>query len=379
MSPALFGTVFSLLTFALGFWFVYQLLRQNGRILLRLEALEEQVAALAAAAAPPAPRGLDPGSNAPDFELPDLSGTAVKLADWRGRPLLLIFFNPTCGFCEQMADDLAVLSPDGSDGRPIPVVITTGALPGNREFMRTHGIRCPVLVQPGDTVSVRYQAAGTPMGYLIDEDGMIATPLTIGAEALLALAAVPVGSPTKPPPTAALEPHGEPRKGKVNRGLHTSRLRRDGLKAGTPAPPFRLPRLDGGELALEEFRGGKLLLVFSDPDCGPCAEVAPALEEFHRRAYGVAVLMISRRDLEANRQKVADLGITFPVVLQRHWEVSLLYGMFATPIAYLIDESGVLASDVAVGVKPIRDLMAAAAGQQPDVEGNGAYTAVRSA
>ena len=42
-----------------------------------------------------------------------------------------------------------------------------------------------------------------------------------------------------------------------------------------------------------------------------------------------------------------------PIVMQKQWEVSLQYGMFATPIAYLIGEQGVLLSDVAVGVEPI--------------------------
>src|SRR5262249_49586109 len=204
--------------------------------------------------------------------------------------------------------------------------------------------------------------------------------LTVGAENLLALAAVqvPPAPETAEAETTAGKEHGDGQKGKANRGLHTSRLRRDGLKAGTPAPPFRLPRLDGGELSLEEFRGRRVLLVFSDPECGPCMELAPALEQFHRGPAGVQVLMISRRDPEANRQKVAELGLTFPVVLQRHWEISLLYGMFATPIAYLIDEQGVLATDVVVGVQPIQALLATAA--RPDevrgAEGNGAYAEV---
>jgi len=38
-----------------------------------------------------------------------------------------------------------------------------------------------------------------------------------------------------------------------------------------------------------------------------------------------------------------------------------LYGMFATPMAYWIDEQGVVAADVAAGVEPIRQLMAKAA------------------
>ena len=40
-------------------------------------------------------------------------------------------------------------------------------------------------------------------------------------------------------------------------------------------------------------------------------------------------------------------------MLQKQWEISLQYGMFATPIGYLVDEQGILASDVAVGVEPI--------------------------
>lgn len=382
MSAALFGAVLPWLLAALGLWLFYQLLRQNGRILLRLEAVEEQVAQLRAAAAAQTPPGLEVGSTAPAFEVPDLSGKPASLSSWRGRRVLLIFFNPQCGFCEQMADSLAALRADGSDGRPIPVLISSGDPQENRRFIQKHGIRCPVLVQQKDEILSLYRANGTPMGYLLDEDGVIAAPLAEGAEAVLALANVQIPSPpqTEASEKADHEAQGEHRKGKANRGLHTSRLRRDGLKAGTPAPPFRLPRLDGGELALEEYRGMRILVVFSDPDCGPCAELAPALEQFHRSGSGVRVLMISRRDAEANRRKVAELGLTFPVVLQRHWEISMLYGMFATPIAYLIDEQGVLATDVAAGAEPIRDLIAAVARQQSILaaQGNGAI-AERSA
>src|SRR6266545_7714424 len=68
-----------------------------------------------------------------------------------------------------------------------------------------------------------------------------------------------------------------------SRSLARSRIKRDGLKAGTPAPEFRLPRLDGrGELSLVELRGRRVLMVFSSPQCGPCNALAPELEKFHR-------------------------------------------------------------------------------------------------
>jgi len=144
-----------------------------------------------------------------------------------------------------------------------------------------------------------------------------------------------------------------PQGAKDYRSLTASRLNRKGLKAGVRAPEFRLPSLDGGELSLEDFRGRRVLLVFSDPHCGPCAELAPRLQELHLERPGLSVLVISRGDIEENRDKASELGLTFPIVLQQKWEVSLKYAMFATPIGYLIDEQGILASDVAVGVEPI--------------------------
>ena len=160
-----------------------------------------------------------------------------------------------------------------------------------------------------------------------------------------------------------------------NRSLSRSRIKRDGLKTGTSAPDFRLPRLDGGELSLEELRGRRVLLVFSDPQCGPCNVLAPMLEKFHREnrtnarspsrpappgegepAHPV-VVMISRGEPKENRQKVKEHRLTFLIVLQRQREVSRRYAMFATPVAYLIDKAGVIAHEVAVGVEPILRLL----------------------
>src|SRR5262249_14369827 len=100
-------------------------------------------------------------------------------------------------------------------------------------------------------------------------------------------------------------------------------------------------------------RGRRLLLVFSDPECGPCEELAPRLQELHVQRPDLRVLVISRRDAEATRAKADALGLSFPIVLQKHWEISLRYGMVPTPIRYLIDERGLIARDVAVGVGPI--------------------------
>jgi peroxiredoxin len=142
-----------------------------------------------------------------------------------------------------------------------------------------------------------------------------------------------------------------------NRSLVRSRIKRDGLKAGTVAPDFRLPCLDGTERALQDFRGRRVLLVFSDPDCGPCQALASHLERFHREHLDIPVVTISRGDPKENRTKVKEHGLTFPVLLQQRWEISRLYAIFATPVAYLLDEQGVIVKDVVMGVEPIQALL----------------------
>jgi peroxiredoxin len=360
MSVILLGILLPWLFVGMGCWLGYQLVRQNGRLLVRLEALEHRLGQLSQPAAPsprpavpPSPEGLPLGSFAPEFALPDLEGNRRALSAFRGRRLLLIFFNPRCGFCTRMAADLAVLPTDGAEGRPLPLVISTGDAEENRKLVAEHGLRCPVLLQEQMEVASRYQCHGTPMGYLIDEAGNIASDLAVGSQALLALATAPPA-----PPAVHGNGHHGPR---GNRDLADSKLNRTGLPAGTPAPDFTLPALDGGTLSLEQFRGRPVLLVFSDPHCGPCNQLAPELEQAHRRGGDLQILMVSRGDREANRQKAAEHKLTFPIGLQKQWEISRAYGMFATPIAYRIDAAGVIAGEVAAGVEPIRALLARAA------------------
>jgi peroxiredoxin len=352
MTALVFGTVLPWLLIGVGTWLGFQLVRQNGRLLLRLETVEKLLAPRAAVK-PREASGLPIGMSAPDFELPDLTGVRFKLSDFRDRNVLLIFFNPQCGHCTKMAPDLAAL-PEGGGDLPVPVVVSTGDAHENRKLVAQYGMRCLVLLQEEMEIASKYRAQGTPMGYRIDKAGCIASELTVGAEPLLKLAATIMPDQN----TARVPENGSaPSGGKGDPSLARSRLNRNGLKAGATAPDFELPRVDGGELSLAGLRGGRVLLVFSDPDCGPCDELAPRLQEIHLRRPDLQVLVVSRRDVEANRAKAAALGLTFPIVLQRQWEISLKYAMFATPVGYLIDEQGILASDVAVGVGPILALV----------------------
>jgi len=388
-----------------GCWLGWQLLRQNGRMLLRLDELEKRLDVFEFGE-DEVTAGLPVGSEAAAFELPDLAGETRTLAQYRGQSVLLIFFNPACGFCRDLMPKLAALfshshrgnkaealgsksesesttSPDRlltsavTSEPPLTLIITTGDAQANRTLFDGHKLNCPILLQQDLEVAGAYKANGTPSAYLIGADGKIASELAMGAEALLELANKRCSSrgnealtekSERPNPKSEIDQslvisaatgNGDDRGARFsNHSLARSKIKRDGLKAGTTAPDFRLPRLDGhGDLALSDLRGSRVLLVFSSPGCGPCNTLAPQLEQFHRDHPELEVVMISKGEPKENLAKVKDHGLTFPVVLQQQWEISRRYAMFATPIAYLMDERGIIAHDVAVGPDAILRLM----------------------
>ena len=50
------------------------------------------------------------GTPAPDFELPDTDGKTVRLRDFDGKPLLVIFLCNHCPYVKHIANDLAQIA-----------------------------------------------------------------------------------------------------------------------------------------------------------------------------------------------------------------------------------------------------------------------------
>lgn len=182
----LFGVVLPWVIVGIGSWLGYKLLAQNGLIMLRIEALDNLVAKLGPP--PDVPEGLAPGAVAPQFELPELNGGRVSLGQFHGRRVLLVFFSSNCTYCEQMAPELAALPLDGSDQRPIPLLVTSADREEMLAFVSKYGLKCLVLLQKKGEISTAYKGIFTPSGYLIDEEGIIISELAVGAARLLGLA-----------------------------------------------------------------------------------------------------------------------------------------------------------------------------------------------
>jgi peroxiredoxin len=378
-------------------WVVlYQLMKQQGRMLLRLDTLEVQSgragAGLCGDGGRSAPQGLEVGTPFGSFHLPDLEGRQVRSDELPRKRTLLVHWSPNCGFCKQIASELARLQGALSKREVSLVFISHGDTEAIRSQMKEHSLEGTVLVvKKGKLPPKPFRQLGTPVAYLLDEERRVAEPLAVGAEQVpeLAREAAGVEEADEPspeangqavPPTASRRPfsgeqpigrgetngEGAPPKGSRRRlpgekPLSQSKLERNGLKAGTPAPSFRRPDISGREVALDDYRGRSVLLVFSDPRCGPCELLAPELARLDiRGGNNLAIILISRGDLEENRQKARQHGYTFPVVRQKTWEISKEFGIFATPVAFLIGEDGVIAHNVARGVDEILTLAARA-------------------
>jgi peroxiredoxin len=325
---------------------LYQLLRQQGRILLRLDSLEQTSGRAAIASQDQGQlesAGLSVGSPAPPLVLPDLAGQTLLPVAVQGKRTLLIHWTRGCGFCDDIANDIVLLQEPIARENVQLVLICGGEAEDIRKLAQRVGLNCRVLLceEPCDEPEI-FKDIQTPAAYLLDDRGRVAQPLAVGSEQVLTLArAVAAGTERKRLPGV--------------RALTASRIERNGLKAGTPAPTFRLPDLSGRPVALDDYRGRKVLLVFTDPHCKPCDNLAPHLARVHRehQGNGLQLVMVGRGDAEENRRKAKDHGLDFPVVLQKNWEVSKQYGIFATPVGFLISEQGVIEREVATGPQAI--------------------------
>jgi thiol-disulfide isomerase/thioredoxin len=110
-----------------------------------------------------------------------------------------------------------------------------------------------------------------------------------------------------------------------------------GLSVGASAPPFAITDRDGHALTLDHARaaGRPVVLIFTDPDCGPCQALRPELESWRRRHADALTL----------------------VVLDRGRDVAHDYHVRATPTAITVAADGTIATRPALGAPAIAELI----------------------
>jgi thiol-disulfide isomerase/thioredoxin len=108
----------------------------------------------------------------------------MDLAGLRGRPTLLLFWNPSCGFCQAMLRDVKTWERTRPEDAPEVLVIAAGS----HEAIRGQGFRSRVLLDPDFGAGQIFGAGGTPSAIVLDEDGRVASEVGAGAPAVFALA-----------------------------------------------------------------------------------------------------------------------------------------------------------------------------------------------
>jgi methylamine dehydrogenase accessory protein MauD len=357
-SAQLVGLIFGLVVLGLlvgTWWFLLHLLRQNGRLLTRLEALEERLGIEGAAAQPP--EGLPVGSQAPAFELSGLYGETLTLEALRapGRPVVLLFTDPGCGPCNALLPDVGRWQEEHARKLTLALV-SRGEVEENKTKAQEHGLK-NVVLQNDWEVSSSYEVGGTPSAVLVAPDGKVASPVAGGVEGIRDLLSYAVGERAQLP----MQPHQHqtegqpcPNCGKVHAAAPTVPAAQ---KVGEEAPEVKLPDLEGNTVELADFRGEETLVLFWNPGCGFCQQMLPDLKEWEAGAPEDApkLLVVSAGTEEANREQ----GLSSTVVLDQNFAVGRAFGASGTPSAVLVDAQGKVASDIAVGAPAVMELAGA--------------------
>lgn len=333
-----------------------QLLRQNGRVISRLERLEASRAG-DPAIAPSGygdPGGLPVGAPAPELDLQSLHGVRVSLADLRsaGRAVLLVFSDPDCGACATLLPHLAAWQRE--DPQQLAVaLISSGGREQNAAYVEGHGIQ-EVLLQADREAAFAYRARVTPSAVLVSTDGRIASPLVVGPDAIRALKRRASAGSLGPEPI--IERIGKSSAERAPRQPVT------GLPIGTSAPELEWRDLDGELISLRRSQGKPVTLVFWDPRCGFCQRLAPELYAWQqaREEGDPQLIVISSGTPEENRV----LALDCPVVTETGFETGAIFGIEGTPSGVAFDPEGKMVAPPALGGVALMDLLSSQVGSR---------------
>lgn len=126
--------------------------------------------------------GAELGKPAPDFTLQDLDGKEVKLSSFKGKTVVLEWFNPECPFVKA-AHGKGSLVDTAKQQQKKGVVwlsVNSGAagkqgtgVEKNKAAVKSFAMENPVLLDEAGTVGKAYGATNTPHLFIVDAKGTL--------------------------------------------------------------------------------------------------------------------------------------------------------------------------------------------------------------
>ena len=121
----------------------------------------------------------------------------------------------------------------------------------------------------------------------------------------------------------------------------------EALSAGSPAPQFELPAMDGSRFALAgALSRGPVLAIFFKISCPVCQYALPFYQRIFK-SYGnsnVSIIGISQNEKADTAEFIKKYGITFPVLLDdtKSFPASNAYGLTTVPSTFWISPEGIV-------------------------------------
>lgn len=111
---------------------------------------------------------------AEQIQLTDLDGRRIKLADFVGRPIWIVFWKTACPPCEDEAPAvLASYRAHQSDGLVVLALDVWDTAEVVRDYQGTHNLPYPVGLDPTAAFKDAYGVWGAPIHYFIDRSGLV--------------------------------------------------------------------------------------------------------------------------------------------------------------------------------------------------------------